>query len=192
MSTQPIPYLTPEQYLEIERKAEFRSEYVNGEMFAMAGGTRNHSWIASNTLVRLGEQLRGRPCGAVGSDLRLYSIQFQIYTYPDVFVTCGPDRFLDDHKDTVTDATLIVEVLSRSIQNYDRSEKFRIYRSLPSFAEYLLLSQDTIRAEHHVCQPTGSWLFTEFTSPDNEIELASIGCRLTLSTLYERVEFETT
>src|ERR1022692_3628537 len=101
MSTQQVPYLTPEQYLEIERKAEFRSEYLHGQMFAMAGGTRNHSWIVSNTLSRLVEQLRGRTCGASSSDLRLYIARFDLYTYPDIVVTCGPDRFLDDRKDTI-------------------------------------------------------------------------------------------
>jgi Uma2 family endonuclease len=190
MSTQPIPRLTPEQYLKIERAAEFRSEYIEGQMFAMAGGTRNHARVVSNASARIHEQLRGTRCEVVGSDMRVHSAHFGIYVYPDIVVTCGPDRLLDGHKDTLTDATLIVEVLSPSTQNYDRGEKFRFYRSLPSFAEYLLLPQDEIRAEHHVRQENGSWLFREFTRPDDSIELTSIGCRLILASLYERVEFE--
>jgi Uma2 family endonuclease len=183
-------YLTPEQYLEIERKAEFRSEYINGEMFAMSGGTPNHARIVSNAVRRLGEQLDGRPCEAFGGDLRLYSGKYKIFTYPDVLVTCGPHRLLDGRRDTLTDATVIVEVLSPSTKNYDRGEKFRFYRSLPSFSEYLLLAQDEVRAEYHLRQPDNSWLFREFTGPAGEIELKSIGCRLQLESLYKRVEFE--
>jgi Uma2 family endonuclease len=190
MSTKPIAYLTPEQYLELDRKAEFRSEYINGEMFAMSGGTRNHARIALNTTRRLAEQLDGRSCEVAGSDLRLYSAQRKMYTYPDVFVTCGPDQFLDARHDTITDATVVIEILSPSTEGYVHGEKFRFYRSLPSFSEYLLVAQDEMRAEHHARQPDGSWLFREFTKPADEIELKSIGCRLQLQSIYERVEFE--
>ena len=191
MSTQSVAFLTQEQYLEIERAARFRSEYINGRMIAMSGGTRNHARIISSALVSIGMQLRGTRCEAVPSDMRLHSKQFGIYTYPDIVVTCGPDQLLDGHKDTLTDATLIIEVLSPSTANYDRGEKFRYYRSLPSFAEYLLLAPDAIRAEHHVRQTDGAWLFHEYSAPDDELRLNSIGCRLKLDSLYERVEFET-
>jgi Uma2 family endonuclease len=190
MSTQLVTYLTPEQYLDIESKAEFRSEYINGEMFAMSGATPNHARIVLNTARRLTEQLDGRPCEAFDGDLRLYSAKYRIFTYPDVLVTCGPHQLLDARRDTLTDATVIVEVLSPSTKNYDRGEKFLFYRSLPSFSEYLLLSQDTMRAEHHVRQPDNSWLFREFTGPADEIDLKSIGCRLPLQSFYKRVEFE--
>jgi Uma2 family endonuclease len=190
MSTRPLSYLTPEQYLEIERKAEFRSEYINGEMFAMSGGTRNHARIVLNSVRRLADQLEGRPCEAFGGDLRLYSAKEKMFTYPDILVTCGSQQLLDARRDTLTDATVIVEVLSPSTKNYDRGEKFLFYRSLLSFSEYLLLSQDTIRAEHHVRQPDNSWLFREFTELADEIELKSIGCRLQLESLYARVEFD--
>jgi Uma2 family endonuclease len=190
MSTQPVTYLTPEQYLEIESKAEFRSEYINGEMFAMSGATPNHARIVLNAARRLTEQLGGRPCEAFDGDLRLYSAKYKIFTYPDVLVTCGPHRLLEGRRDTLTDATVIVEVLSPSTKNYDRGEKFLFYRSLPSFSDYLLLSQDMMRAEHHVRRPDNSWVFREFTGPGDEIDLKSIGCRLQLHSLYERVEFE--
>jgi Uma2 family endonuclease len=191
MSTSAISYLTPEQYLENERKAEFRSEYVNGEVVAMSGGTLNNAWLVANTLSRLTDQLRGKSCGAVANDVRLFCAQYNLFTYPDIIVTCGPHQFLDPRRDTITDATAIVEVLSPSTMNYDQGEKFRYYRSLQSFREYLLLAQDAVRAEHHVRQPDGAWLFREFLSPQSEIELKSIGCRLKLDSLYERVEFET-
>ncbi len=190
MATNPFPFLTPQRYLEMEREAEFRSEYIDGRAYAMSGGSRNHSWVIANTLGTLFEQLRGKRCGATSSDMRLYSEEFGIYTYPDIVVTCPPEQFLDNHKDTITDAVVVVEVLSPSTKNYDRGEKFRFYRSLPSFAEYLILAQDTVRAEHHVKQANGSWLFHEYRSPEDELELESIGCRLILGRLYERVEFE--
>jgi Uma2 family endonuclease len=189
MSTQSVTYLTPEQYLEIERNAEFRSEYIDGEMFAMAGGSLNHARIARNVLARLDQQLAGRRCEAFGSDMRLHISEHKMFTYPDVSVICGPQQFLDSRKDSFADATLVVEVLSPSTRNYDRGEKFLFYRSLPSFSEYLLLAQDTMRAEHHVRQSDGSWLFREFTDAA-QIDLKSIDCRLQLSSLYERVEFE--
>ncbi len=189
MSTQPVTHLTPEEYLEIDRKNEFRSEYVGGEMFAMSGGTRNHSRLVLNTARQLAEQLDRGPCELAMGDLRLYSAKHRIFTYPDILVTCGPDQYLDTRRDTITDATAIAEVLSPSTKNYDRSQKFDFYRSLPSFSEYLLLAQDEVRAEHHVRLPDASWLFREFTSPGDIIELKSIGCRLELQSLYDRVEF---
>jgi len=190
MSTQPLTHLTVEQYLEVERAAEFRSEYLNGEIYAMAGGGFNHALIATAVVARLDEQLRGKPCLVAGSDLRLFCKAANVLTYPDVVVSCEPRRFLDGEKDTLADATVIVEVLSRSTQNYDRGEKFRFYRELPSFSEYVLLAQDAIRAEHHVHQKDSSWLFRELSGPDTVIDLQSIGCRLNLGSLYERVELD--
>src|ERR1700684_2171724 len=137
MSTQPVTYLTPEQYLDIERQAEFRSEYINGEMFAMSGATPNHARIVLNTARRLPAQLDGPACEAFGGDLRLCSAKYKFFTYPDVLVTCGPKQLLDARRDTLTDATVIIEILSPLTKNYGRSEKFRFYRSLPSFSEYL-------------------------------------------------------
>src|SRR5580658_7917610 len=147
MSTQTVSYLSPEQYLEIERKAEFRSEYINGQMFAMSGGTPNHARVVLNTARQLAEQLEGGPCEAFDGDLRLYSARYKMFTYPDVLVTCGPNQLLDARRDTLTDATVIVEVFSPATRNYDRGDKFLFYRSIPSFFEYLLLAQDEMRAE---------------------------------------------
>jgi Uma2 family endonuclease len=108
MSGQRVTFLTVDQYLELEEKNEFRSEFVNGKMFAMAIPTRNHSRIASNTQGELHEQLRGRPCGATGADTRVFIAQYNAFTYPDVVVTCGPDRLYSD-RPTLTDATMVVE-----------------------------------------------------------------------------------
>lgn len=127
---------------------------------------------------RLADQLDSLPCEVFGGDLRLYSEKEKIFTYPDILVACGANCLLDGRSDTLTDATVIIEVLSPATKNYDRGEKFRFYRFLPSFAEYLLLAQDEMRAEHHARQPDGSRLFREFTWPGDEIELKSIDCHL--------------
>jgi Uma2 family endonuclease len=190
MATRPVPRLTSEQYLEIERSAEFRSELIRGEMYAISGGTLDHARIVWNLALRLGEQLRGRPCEAAANDLRVYVGTEEFYLYPDIVVVCGPVRFQDKRRDAIVDATAIIEVLSPSTRNFGWGEKFRYYRTLPSFAEYLLLAQDAIRAEHHDRQSDGSWLFREFTNPGDVIELKSIGCSLSLELLYERVAFD--
>lgn len=190
MSTLSIPRFSKEEYLKLERSAETRSEYLQGTVVAMSGASRKHTRIAAAVLYHLYAQLRDRPCEPAASDLRLYIEKHRVLTYPDVVVTCPPDVYLDSQKDTLADATLIVEVLSPSTQNYDRSEKFRYYRALPSFAQYLLLSQDAIQAELHTRQPDGSWLFREFNGPDAVLELTAINCTLPLGPLYERVDFE--
>jgi Uma2 family endonuclease len=157
MSTQPVSFLTPEQYLELERAAETRSEYLAGSIYAMAGASLSHALVVSNAGFSLYSQLRGRDCTAFSSELRLFVPQYNLITYPDIFVSCRPFDVLDSRKDTLTDATCIIEVLSPSTKNYDRGEKFRFYRALPSFREYLVLAQDEVRAEHHSHQPDGAW-----------------------------------
>jgi Uma2 family endonuclease len=190
MSTQPRPLVTVEQYLRIERAAQFRSEYIEGEVIAMPGGSRNHALIAAEVLIRLGPQLRGTEFAVAGSDTRLFCRQAAVLTYPDCVVFSDNATFLDDDEDTLTDATVIVEVLSPSTRNFDRGEKFRCYRGLPSFQEYLLLEQDAIRAEHYVRQPDGTWLLREVSGASAEIVFDSIGCRLILGELYSRAKIE--
>jgi Uma2 family endonuclease len=190
MSTQAMPFLTPEQYLELERVAETRSEYLGGAMYSMAGTSFNHALIVTAATTALYSQLRGKECAVFSADLRLFVRRHNLITYPDVFITCPPFQLLDNRKDTLIDATVIIEVLSPSTSNYDRGEKFVFYRALPSFQEYLLLAQDQIHAEHHVRQDDGSWLMREYCSPSDAIDLKSIGCRLILADIYERVEFE--
>lgn len=189
MASASVPYLTPEQYLEIERQAEFRSEYLHGEMFAMAGTSFNHNRIVRSTERALGRALDGRRCDVFFLDVKVHVQATGLYTYPDIVVTCGPIAALDKHQDTLTNPLVIVEVLSPSTRNYDRGEKFQHYRSIPSFREYLVLAQDEIRVEHHVRQPDGAWIFREHTALTDVVHLASIDCNLNISTLYADVEF---
>ena len=191
MASASVPYLTPEQYLEIERQAEFRSEYLHGEMFAMAGTSFNHNRIVRSTERALGRALDGRRCDVFFLDVKVHVPATGLYTYPNIVVTCGPIAALDKHQDTLTNPLVIVEVLSPSTRNYDRGEKFQHYRSIPSFREYLVLAQDEIRVEHHVRQPDGAWIFREHTALTDVVHLASIDCNLNISTLYADVEFPT-
>jgi Uma2 family endonuclease len=127
MSAAAKPYFTPEQYLEIERQAELKSEYYEGEIFAMSGGSPEHSLIAANVISDLHSQLRGKPCRVYTSDLRVHASE-ALYTYPDVTVVCGALQFSDEHRDSVTNPTLIIEVLSPTTEAWDRGGKFEQYR----------------------------------------------------------------
>lgn len=189
MSSNPRMFLTPEQYLEIERAAEHKSEYFEGEMFAMGGARRKHNLIQTNSLRELGQQLRHRPFEAYPSEMRVRVSATGLYTYPDVVVVCGQPVFLDEGEDTLLNPTLIIEVLSPSTEAYDRGQKFRHYRSLESLREYLLISSERVQADLFTLQD-GRWVLTSADRLEDTIELPSIGCRLTLADLYEKVEFE--
>jgi Uma2 family endonuclease len=144
VSTQPKSFLTPEQYLEIERPAERKSEYYNGEMFAMAGAKRAHNLLVTNLLAGLHRQLRSRPCEVYPSDMRVRVSATGLYTYPDIVAVCGEQQFLDDTEDTLLNPGLLVEVLSPSTEAYDRGRKFEQYKTLDSLREYMLVASERI------------------------------------------------
>jgi Uma2 family endonuclease len=188
MSTEPKTFLTPEQYLEIERKAEYKSEYFEGEMFAMAGAREAHNLIVANVLFQIYGQVRSGPCRVYPSDMRV-RVSATGLTYPDIVVACEAPRFLDGERDTLLNPTLIVEVLSTSTEAYDRGRKFGHYRSIESLAEYLLVSSERIGAEMFTRQTDGGWLLTAAGDLKDTINLSATGCRLALADLYEKVEF---
>ena len=140
MSSLPKARFTPEEYLALERQAEYRSEFFHGEIFAMAGASREHNLIAGNVSRELGNQLKGRPCETYQSDMRVKVSDTGLYTYPDVVVACGELAFEDDEVDTLLNPTLLIEVLSESTESYDRGKKFGYYRTIQSLAEYLLVA----------------------------------------------------
>ncbi len=188
MSAQPERYITPVEYLAIERAAETKSEYFDGQMFAMAGASRKHSLIVSDIDRVLGNQLLERPCETYPNDMRVKVTATGLYTYPDFVVVCGEPQFEDKVADTLLNPTLLVEVLSKTTENYDRGVKFEHYRRLPSVQEFLAVAQDRMHVEHHVRQPDGSWLLREYFDADDVLELRSIKCRLTLGDVYRRVK----
>ena len=184
--------LTEQQYLEIERQAEYKSEYYQGEIFAMAGASYTHNVLAGRLIRDLGQQLRRRPCEVCPSDMRVRVSPTGLYTYPDVTVVCAEPRFLDPRNDTLLNPTFIAEILSPSTEGFDRGRKFEHYRSIESLAEYLLVAQDRVHADFYTRQPDGRWLLSEAGPLDDTLELASIGCRLSLADLYEKVDLTPT
>lgn len=189
MSSIPKQRLTPAEYLALERKAEFKSEYLNGEMFAMAGGTRWHSRIASNLVSRCDAQLLEAPCDVFGSDMRVKVSPTGLYTYPDVSISCDEPQFEDEDSDTLLNPRVIFEVLSESTEAYDRGKKFGHYRQVPSLMEFVLVSQMEPLVERYVRQPDGSWRLTALKGLDAVLELETVRCRLPLADVYRRVSF---
>jgi Uma2 family endonuclease len=189
MSSQPKSYLTPEEYLAIERQSETKHEYFNGEVFAMVGASRKHNLIAGNIFGELRQQLKGKSCEAYINDMRVRIPATGLYTYPDVIVVCGEPKFEDEYIDTLLNPTLIVEVLSEFTESYDRGKKAGFYRSVESIAEYLLVSQDEYRVEQYVKQPDRRWLLTDIRSLESTVELVSVQCVLSMKEIYNRVSF---
>jgi len=200
MSTQSTTYLSPDEYLAIERKAEYKSEYFKGEMFplrgmgkpgdvfAMVGASRKHNLIVANFIVALGPQLRGTPWELYPSDMRVSVPATDLYTYPDVVVSGGDPKFEDTYLDTLLNPALIVEVRSPSTAFHDRVTKFEYYRRIEALTEYLLVAQDEYRVEQYSKQADGRWLLTDISSLEGVVELPSIQCTLRLADIYARVE----
>jgi len=191
MSVQAKTRISPEEYLEIERRAETKSEYLDGEMFAMTGVTRKHSLVTTNLVRELSQRLIDRPCEVHSSDLRVYIPATGLYTYPDLAIVCGEPRFEEDQEiDTLLNPTLIIEVLSPSTEAYDRGKKFEHYDTIESLAEYVLVSQATPRVGQFVRQEGGHWLFPATSGLDSKVALPSIGCELALAAVYHKVQLE--
>jgi Uma2 family endonuclease len=183
-----ITRFTPEQYLEMERKADFKSEYDDGFITAMAGGSPEHNTIAGNLYAEVRSQLKGRPCVAYIGDVRLCVGPTGLYTYPDVMAVCGERQFQDAEVKTLLNPTMIVEVLSSTTESYDRGRKFRHYQRLTSLKEYVLVAQDEIRVERFT-RRGDDWVLSVFTSLDDTLRLASIECEVSLREIYDKVEF---
>jgi Uma2 family endonuclease len=189
MSTQAKVFLTPEQYLEIERQAERKSEYWQGEMFAMAGAGESHNLLLMNIAAQIHSQLRTRDCRTYANDMRVRVSVTGLYTYPDIVVVCGAPQYLDGRRDTLLNPGLIVEVLSPSTEAYDRGRKFEHYQSINSLKQYLLVASERVHADLFTRQPGGQWLLTAAGSIEDTVDLESVGCRITLRDGYDKVEF---
>ena len=184
---QPKPYLTPEEYLALERQAETKSEYWGGEVYALAGASTKHTIIGANTLAELVMQLKGRPCTAHTNDLRIKIARAGLYTYPDIAVVRGKAEFEDRSEDTLLNPTVRIEVLSPSTEAYDRGAKFEFYRTLESLTDYLLISQSKPIIEHFTRQPDNRWLLSTYKGLDTVAPIPAIGCELRLADVYDKV-----
>lgn len=183
-----VPSLSAVEYLRIERAATYRSEFFRGEMFAMAGGSPKHSRLKTNILTELNTRLKGKPCVPYDSDLRI-RCRTGLYTYPDASVVCGELELDDEHKDTVLNPTLIVEVLSKSTEAYDRGKKFDHYRTIPALREYVLVSQDEPMVQRFLRNDDDTWTLTAVSGLERSLLLSSIGVELPLAEVFDRVDF---
>lgn len=180
--------LTPEEYLEIDRRAEIKSEFWDGEMFAMAGGSEQHAYLITNVVGELRSHFKGRPCKVWPDTLRVKVWPTGRYTYPDAVALCGEPHFEDAERDTLVNPMVLFEVLSPSSEDHDRGKKFFYYRSIESVTDYVLIAQNAINVEHFSRQPDGTWVFRAYTRLDQEVGLPSLGVRLALAEIYDKVE----
>ncbi len=182
-------YISEAQYLQAERQAQTKSEYLAGQVFAMAGASRVHNRIAFNLGGQLYAALRGRDCEAYLGDMRVKVREASAYFYPDVVVVCGQPQFEDEQEDNLLNPVVIIEVLSPSTEDFYRTEKFFAYQKLTSLREYLLVSQDKVHVEHLIRQPGGEWLKREYTQGEQVVVLESIEAGIPVSVIYEGVSF---
>jgi Uma2 family endonuclease len=189
MTAVPKRLLTPAEYLDRERKAEFKSEYYRGELFAMAGASYEHTRVKDNLARLLGNAFEGGPCVVLTSDLRVKVTPVGLYTYPDVVVVCDRPEFEDAQGDTLLNPTVIIEVLSDSTEKYDRGKKFAFYRQIRSLREYVLVAQDRAQIERFVRQANETWVLTEFAGLTAEFALATAPARVPLADVYRGIEF---
>jgi len=193
MSAQTLPYLTPQQYLDIEEKAEYKSEYFQGQMwplggepYGMAGSRPEHNIVATNCTSELHSALKGK-CLVFNSDQRIRVSEEGLYTYPDCSVVCGKPIYSTQY--TLTNPRVIIEVLSKTTESNDRGLKFKQYVQLPSLEEYFLVSQTEARVEKYRRQADGSWLWQVFIGLDAQVPFESVDCTIALSEIYRDVEF---
>ena len=183
-------YYTPEEYLELEEKAEYKSEYRDGEIIPMTGGTTNHNKIALNFAANLKFGLKKQNYDVYIGDVRLWISRYRQHTYPDIMVIQGEPIYTGANTTTVMNPLLIAEVLSRSTSNYDQSDKFMYYRSIPEFKEYILINQYQYHVMQYVKTSDSKWIFTELQSESDILTLETMNFQMTLNDLYDQVNFE--
>jgi len=180
-----------EEYLAHEEAAEYRSEYSDGEIIPMTGGSINHNQIIINLVLALSPSLRQQNYNVYANDLRLWIPRYREYTYPDILIIKDEPVFQEGRKDTVLNPCIIFEVLSKSTSSRDRGDKFTYYRSTPEFQEYILIDHYQIHIEQFSKTPDGNWLFKETDDEDGVLTLVAANCQIPHRQIYERVNFET-
>jgi Uma2 family endonuclease len=183
-------YYTPEEYLELEEKAEYKSEYHDGVIIPMTGGTTNHNRIAGNTYVALKLALKGQNYDIFIGDVRLWIPRIRSYVYPDVMVIAGQPEYHDNRKDTIINPQVIIEILSKSTKGYDLGDKFSYYRTIPTFQEYILIDQNKIAIEQYSKQSNKRWSYWEYDEEDAGLLFNCFQVEVPLVDIYEKVDFE--
>jgi Uma2 family endonuclease len=187
MATQSIPRVNEEEYLRLERAAEYKSEFLDGEIFAISGGSLRHSYLASNWTALLNSRLKGKGCYVFTSDARVRTPKTGSYLYPDVSVACGGPQTHQNSNDILVNPQVLIEVLSPFTAGYDHGKKFECYREIPSLREYVLVHADLAHVEHYVRQPDASWIFREYRGLEAAVPIASIDCNVPLADVYSGV-----
>ena len=190
MLQQKQKYYTPEEYLVLEETAEYRSQYFQGEIFAMTGGSANHNRIARNLIAAMDIAFEEKPCEAFINDMRLLVKKNGLYTYPDVVVVCGKIKFVEERDDTITNPIVIIEVLSKSTEGYDRGAKFELYRALDTLRDYILVDQTKTHVEHFHRLDDGRWILQEFNHIEDLLRLETIDFAMSLHRIYRNVMWE--
>jgi len=182
-------HMSEEEYLAFERESEIKHEYIDGEVYAMAGASENHNLILVNLITSLRPQLRSGNCRLYPSDMRL-KVTDSIHTYPDLQIVCGASELTDEARDTLLNPTVIFEILSPSTEGYDRGEKFRNYRQIDSLQAYVLVSQDQPLIEVFLRSDSNQWTFTEASGLEAIAQLVPVECELSLAQVYEQISFD--
>ncbi len=185
---QPSDFISPEEYLAMERSSETKSQYIDGEIFAMSGASRNHNRISSNLVRAIGNRLMNSTCDVYSSDMKVKIDQTK-YTYPDIVITCEKEEFEDEEEDVLLNPLVIMEILSDSTEAYDRGKKFDFYQRIHSLKEYLLLSQHSCRVEKYVRQNSRIWRYSAVQDADGIVILSSLKCELPMSEIYRNIIF---
>lgn len=181
-------YYTPEEYLQLEENADYKSEYYKGEIFAIAGTSVNHNQIIINTVSKLSNNLSDK-CRTFTTDIRLWIDEKDLFTYPDIMIVCGKIEFYQERNNTIINPIAIFEVLSESTKNYDWGEKFVFYRTIPTFQEYVLIDPSGVHLEHFYIGEKGKWTLSEYDAIEDILNMTKIDFRISLRDIYYRVEF---
>jgi Uma2 family endonuclease len=189
MQAQEQHHISPEEYLTGEREGDIRHEYFAGEVFAMAGASREHNQISTNIVRLLGNQLLEKPCSVFASDMKVKIQKKKKYSYPDIVIVCEKEEYEDEHNDVLLNPVVLIEILSDSTEAYDRGDKFSHYQEIPSFGEYILVSQYTLKMERFTRQPDKSWVYTIYQGTEDILSVETIDCDLPLAEVYRKVRF---
>ena len=183
-------YISPEDYLVMERASEEKHEYFKGNIFAMSGASWEHNVIAKNISTIILPFLKGSPCDMFGSDLRIHIPENTLYTYPDFSIICGKPEVTDKEKDTAVKPSVIIEILSKSTKDYDRGSKFMLYRSIKTLKEYITIDSLSFSVEIFTRQENNTWLLSEFKQLSDSFVISTINLTLQLKDVYEDVSID--
>ena len=176
---------TIEEYLQMEDTSAEKHEYYQGEIFAMSGAKVQHNMISLNIAIALGNKLKGKTCKPFNSDQRIYVEKNSLFTYPDISIVCGDPETRNNDELNLVNPTVIIEVLSSSTKNYDRGEKFKLYRDIPTLKEYTLVDSESISVEAFYINDTGHWELTEYKNIEDTLFIKAIQSSFELSEIYE-------